>query len=84
MPNYIALIHKDAASDHGVSLPDFPGCVTAGSDLNEARAMAAEALAFHIEGMIQDGDVLPEPSMCEVVMSDQARNGAVPIQVGAR
>jgi predicted RNase H-like HicB family nuclease len=31
MAEYIALIHKDAGSDFGVSFPDFPGCVTAGS-----------------------------------------------------
>jgi predicted RNase H-like HicB family nuclease len=28
MRNYIALIHKDADSDYGVSFPDFPGVVT--------------------------------------------------------
>ena len=28
MRQYIALIHKDADSDFGVSFPDFPGCVT--------------------------------------------------------
>jgi len=43
MRHYIALIHKDADSDYGVSFPDLPGVITAGSDLDEARAMAAEA-----------------------------------------
>jgi predicted RNase H-like HicB family nuclease len=33
MRQYIALIHKDASSDYGVSFPDLPGCVTAGVDL---------------------------------------------------
>ena len=35
--NYIALIHKDARSDYGVSFPDFPGCITAGKTLDEAK-----------------------------------------------
>ncbi|MBL0942631.1 MAG: type II toxin-antitoxin system HicB family antitoxin, partial [Alphaproteobacteria bacterium] len=35
--NYIALIHKDKNSDFGVSFPDFPGCITAGKTLDEAR-----------------------------------------------
>ena len=49
MRTYIALLRKDPDSDYGVDFPDFPGCVTAGSTLEEARAMAEEALAFHIE-----------------------------------
>jgi predicted RNase H-like HicB family nuclease len=62
MQHYIALVHKDADSDFGVSFPDLPGCVTAGATLDEARDMAEEALAFHIEGLEQDGEAIPEPS----------------------
>ena len=69
MRQFIALIHKDAGSDFGVSFPDLPGCVTAGATLDEARDMAAEALAFHLEGMAEDGDAIPEPSSLEVVMA---------------
>ncbi len=50
---YIAYLHKDERSDYGVSFPDFPGCITAGSTLEEARKMAADALALHIAGMIE-------------------------------
>ncbi len=39
MRQYIALIHKDPDSDYGVSFPDLPGVATAGSTLDEARAM---------------------------------------------
>ena len=65
MASYIAIIHKDADSDYGVSFPDFPGCVTAGRTLDEARSMAAEALALHIQGLTEDGAALPEPSSLE-------------------
>jgi predicted RNase H-like HicB family nuclease len=41
MRQYIALIHKDADGDFGVSFPDLPGCVSAGSTLDEARELAA-------------------------------------------
>ena len=44
MPSYVALLRKDEGSDYGVEFPDFPGCVTAGRSLDEARTMAAEAL----------------------------------------
>ena len=40
MASYVALIRKDPASDYGVDFPDFPGCVTAGRTLEEARRMA--------------------------------------------
>lgn len=83
MRQYIALIHKDADSDFGVSFPDFPGCVTAGATLDEAREMAEEALAFHIEGLEQDGEILPAPSSLETVMSDIENRDGVAILVPA-
>ena len=81
MRPYIALIHKDADSDYGVSFPDLPGCVTAGSTLDEARAMAAEALALHLEGIVADGDAVPEASSLEDVMSDADNRDGVVILV---
>ncbi|MEO8925810.1 MAG: type II toxin-antitoxin system HicB family antitoxin [Caulobacteraceae bacterium] len=81
MSTYIGLIHKDADSDYGVSFPDFPGCVTAGVDLDEARGMAEEALAFHIEGMAEDGLPIPAPSSLEAVMSDPENRHGVAILV---
>lgn len=74
---YIAYLHKDAKSDYGVSFPDFPGCVTAGSTLEKARRMAAEALSFHIAGMREDGEAIPEPSTLDDLRNDPAMKGAV-------
>jgi predicted RNase H-like HicB family nuclease len=65
---FIGLIHKDVGSDFGVSFPDFPGVVTAGKTLDDARAMAEEALAFHVNGMIEDGEGLPVPSRLEQII----------------
>lgn len=77
MPSYIALLRKEPNSDYGVDFPDFPGCVTAGANLDEARAMAQEALDFHIAGMIEDGAPVPEPSDLETVMGAPANAEAV-------
>jgi predicted RNase H-like HicB family nuclease len=78
MPHYIALIHKASDSDYGVSFPDFPGLATAGRTLDEARAMAEEGLAFHVEGMIEDDEAVPEPATLDTVMNDPAaRDGVV-------
>ena len=79
--DYIAYLHKDRDSDFGVSFPDFPGCVTAGRTLEEARRMAAEALALHIAGMIEDGDVVPDPSNLDVLRNDPNMRGAVAVLV---
>jgi predicted RNase H-like HicB family nuclease len=53
------MLRLDADSDYGVSFPDFPGLITAGTDLDDARAMAEEALALHIEGLAEDGEAIP-------------------------
>lgn len=70
MANYIALVRKAPDTDYGVDFPDFPGCITAGSTLDEAIRMANEALPFHVRGMREDGDPIPAPSSLEAVMED--------------
>lgn len=70
MGNYIGIVHKDPKSDFGVSFPDFPGCVTAGRNIDEAKDMAQDALTLHIQGMLEDGDRLPDPSKLEEIMAE--------------
>lgn len=81
MTSYIGLIHKDPDSDYGVSFPDFPGCITAGASLDEARAMAEEALALHIEGIAEDGEAIPKPSSLETIMRVRENRDAVALVV---
>lgn len=83
MRQYIALIHKEADSDYGVSFPDLPGVISAGKTLDEARDMAAEALAFHLEGLAADGEAIPEPSSLEMIMSDAQNKDGVAVLVAA-
>ncbi|WP_336946708.1 type II toxin-antitoxin system HicB family antitoxin [Asaia sp. HN010] len=70
MTNYIGLIHKDPESDFGVTFPDFPGCVSAGDTLDEAKAMGTEALQGHARFMVDEGEALPQPSSLETIMAD--------------
>jgi predicted RNase H-like HicB family nuclease len=77
MTAYIALLRKDAGSDYGVDFPDFPGCVAAGLTLEEARRTAAEALAFHVEGMVADGDPVPDPTDLDTIMADPANHDGI-------
>jgi len=66
---YLALIHKEADSDYGVSFPDFPGCVAAGATFEAAVEAAIEALGLHVEGMRADGAAIPGPSHFDEIMA---------------
>ncbi|MDE1967836.1 MAG: type II toxin-antitoxin system HicB family antitoxin [Alphaproteobacteria bacterium] len=83
MRHYIGLIHKEAESDFGISFPDFPGCVSAGSTLDEALAMGREALEGHIEVMAEAGEPIPEPSDVDTVMQDPEHRDGVVVLVPA-
>ncbi|MBR1269032.1 type II toxin-antitoxin system HicB family antitoxin [Bradyrhizobium sp. AUGA SZCCT0222] len=83
MRQFIALIHKDTDSDYGVSFPDLPGVISAGSTLDEARTMAAEALAFHLEGLAADGEAVPEPSSLEEIMANRENKDGVAVLIQA-
>ena len=74
---YIAYLHKEKKSDYGVSFPDFPGCITAGRTLEEARRNAAEALTLHIEGLLEDAEEIPEASNLDNLSHDPALKDAV-------
>jgi predicted RNase H-like HicB family nuclease len=84
MYHYIGLIHKDPDSHFGVSFPDLPGVVTAGTTLDDAREMAEEALALHIEGLIADGEAIPEASSLDEIMSDPENKSGVAILVSVK
>jgi predicted RNase H-like HicB family nuclease len=83
MRSFIALIHQTAKSDYGVSFSDLPGCITAGATLDDARAMAVEALALHLNGMAKDGEAIPEASSLTEIMADPINRDGVAILVDA-
>lgn len=58
---YLAVCEPDKENGFGVYFPDLPGCVTYGSDIDDARKNAKEALELHIYGMQEDGECIPEP-----------------------
>lgn len=59
---YPVVIHKDPDSDYSVTFPDLPGCFTAGKTIEEALAMAFEAAELHIEGCLEEGIAMADPS----------------------
>ena len=56
---YPVVVHKDHDSDYGVSVPDLPGCFSAGETLDEAVENIHEAIECHIEGLLLDGEPIP-------------------------
>ena len=73
---YVVVIEK-AESNYSAYVPDLPGCISVGDTLDEMRQMIREAIEFHIEGMLRDGDAVPEPtSRCYEVEIDMARIAA--------
>jgi predicted RNase H-like HicB family nuclease len=81
MTPYYALIRKEDGSSYGVDFPDFPGCITAADTMEEAVQRASSVLAFHVEGMIDDGEAIPEPRTLDIIMAEPENRGAVPVVV---
>ncbi|MFI5458305.1 MAG: type II toxin-antitoxin system HicB family antitoxin [Isosphaerales bacterium] len=63
-----AILMDKTATGFSAHVPDLPGCVAAGETLEETMQLIREAIEFHIEGMRQNGETIPQPtSSCEYV-----------------
>ena len=58
---YVVIFEKGENS-YGAYVPDLPGCIAVGETLEETRALIAEAIAFHIEALLEAGEPVPVPS----------------------
>ena len=83
--HYAIVIHRDRGSACGVTVPDLPGCFSAGDTLEEAIESAREAIACHIEGLLLDGEPIPERASLEIHQANEDyRDGVwvlVPVDV---
>ena len=60
---YLIVTEKAADGSYSAYVPDLPGCAVCGQPTREeARRMIQEAIAFHIDGLVADGEPVPEPS----------------------
>jgi predicted RNase H-like HicB family nuclease len=57
-----AVVIEKGANNYSAYVPDLPGCVSVGDTLDEVKAEIREAIAFHIEGMREDGVPVPQPT----------------------
>ena len=58
-----AVVFEQTPNNYGAYAPDVPGCISTGKTWDEMLAMIREALVFHLEAMLEDGEALPEPKM---------------------
>lgn len=66
-----ALIHEERGV-FGISFPDFPGCISTGDSFDEAVVRGEQALRLHIDGMLEDGEVMPFLRSAGDIMTDPA------------
>ena len=58
---YAVVIEKGETS-YGAYVPDLPGCIAAGQTKDEVIKLIHEAIEFHLEGLKENGEPIPEPS----------------------
>jgi len=61
MKRYAVVIEK-SETGYGAYVPDLPGCVSTGRTREEVEVNIREAIEFHIAGLLEDGDPVPEPT----------------------
>ncbi len=57
-----AVVIEKSETGFGAYVPDLPGCVAAATTREEVVRLIHDAIGFHIEGLKQDGEVVPEPA----------------------
>jgi predicted RNase H-like HicB family nuclease len=58
---YLVVFEKAGENDSAYS-PDIPGCIATGSTRQEAEKNIRDGISFHIEELVEDGLLVPEPS----------------------
>jgi predicted RNase H-like HicB family nuclease len=83
MATYLALMRKEPHGDFEASFPDLPPCRAAGSTLDEAEKLAAEALALSLRAVLNAGERLPAPSSLDQIRGDPRTREAMvfPVRV---
>ncbi len=57
-----AVIVEEGKTSFGAYVPDLPGCIAVGETKEEVLRLIQEAIEFHIAGLQEDGQTIPEPS----------------------
>ncbi len=78
---YTAIFERDR-DGYSVFFPDLPGCTSGGSSIQDAAANAETALALHISGIVDDGEMIDWPSNPETIERDPEVTEAARMLIG--
>ncbi len=62
MMQYAIVIERVTGSNYSAYVPDLPGCIATADSLEEVKRLMEEGIAFHLQGMREDGLSVPEPT----------------------
>ena len=71
------VIHKDADSEFSVTVPEVPGCLSAGAAFSQALDNVQEGLALHLEGIVADGGELPQGKDVDALLENPDYVGGI-------
>jgi predicted RNase H-like HicB family nuclease len=72
MKRYLIVI-EETGTGYSAYSPDLDGCVATGATREEVESEMRDAIAFHLEGMAQSGQTLPEPHTYSAYVEVPAR-----------
>jgi predicted RNase H-like HicB family nuclease len=55
------VVFEKAPANYAAYVPDLPGCIATGSTRDEVERNIREAIAFHVDGLKEDGEPVPQP-----------------------
>ena len=73
---YVVIFEK-GDNNYSAYAPDLPGCGVVGETLEEVHTLIAEAIEFHIEGLQEVGEVVPQPSFTLPVQDQPGMSSAL-------
>ena len=57
-----AIVIEKSENGYAAYVPDLPGCIAVGENVENTTRLIREAIEFHLEGMSEDGVKAPEPT----------------------
>ncbi|HZO56951.1 MAG TPA: type II toxin-antitoxin system HicB family antitoxin [Bryobacteraceae bacterium] len=72
MKKYAVVIER-GRDNLSAYVPDLPGCATTGKTVEEVERNVREAIELHLEGMLEDGEPIPEPSTTVAYVESQVK-----------
>ena len=61
MTDYLVIYERTDDGGWSAHTPDLPGCYAAGASREEVERLIREAIPFHLQGMREAGQPVPEP-----------------------